>query len=410
MTSIISNPRNIFKIFGPHKALLKLPKSIWVLFGAVLVNRIGTMVLPFLTLYLNRQKGLTLKEAGVVFSTYGLAAIFVAPIAGGVSDRFGAIRVMCLSLGLSALMMFLYPLANSMPLIILCTVLLACFNEVFRPIIFTLASEMAPPEHQRQSVVLIRLGANLGMSIGPALGGWLATHSFNSIFFVDGVTTFLAGLFLFIFFYKNSQIEASHLKGYGDSSDRGTVLHNLVTSLKDKTFRTFLLGVVILSLVFFQQECTWPLILVKYLQLSPLVYGKLFTLNTLIIVLLEIPLVARFGHHSSRKLFAIGALLTSVGVCGVSWVSGAASVYMLAVLFTFGEMLVFPIGTSFVASIAPAGKKGAYMGTYTTSFNVSLVLAPLIGTFLLDNYGTHVFSIVLFFVGIVSALIFRTVR
>lgn len=390
----------------PYYALLKLPKILWVLFFVTLINRIGTMVLPFLTLYLTDHKGFSVKNAGIIFALYGTVSVLISPFSGALGDKFGAPIILFLSLFLSSITLFLFPYANTFTEIVLVTVLFASFNEFFRPVIFTLASKLAPEGAERQVVVLIRLAANMGMSIGPALGGWLIRHSFRSLFYVDGTTSLLAAILIFIYFFMASG------KVQTDSetkSDPSTVLQNLFLAWKNPKFTRFWLGIWIVAIVFFQHECTWPIILVRDYHLSENIYGSMFTLNTIIIIFCEVPLLARLSKVSHNTFFALGTILMTLGIAGISQVSTSNGVYFLATLFTFGEIFIFPIGTSFVTSIAPRKKMGSYMGSYNMAFNLSLIVAPLLGTFLLDSFGPVCFSVGMGILGLVSFLLLRKI-
>lgn len=392
-------------LLSPYRALWKLPKSLWVLFLTMLINRFGTMVLPFLTIYLTTHKGFSAKEAGLVFSIYGLTSILASPFSGALGDKLGAEKILYSCLFITSVVLFLFPYANSFLEIILATVFFAAFNEFFRPVIFTLASRLSSENEQRQAVVLIRLGANMGMSIGPALGGWLIRHSYQSLFYVDGATALISGLLVFVYFtfLQNKPLDCKE----STTEARSSVLQNLLIAWKNPKFVRYWIGISLLATVFFQHECTWPLIMVKDYGLPESIYGFMFTLNTVIIILCEVPLLTHFAHIPHSRFFMLGTLLVTLGISAISLTNTASGIYLLTFLFTFGEMFTFPIGTSFVTSIAPKQKIGSFMGAYNMAFNISLVIAPLLGTFLLDSYGLASFSIAMALLGVSSFLLLR---
>src|SRR2546423_6981316 len=154
------------------------------------------MVLPFLTLYLTVDRGFSAGRAGLALTIYGLAAIVIAPLSGRLSDRLGGLRIIKLSLFFSGLILFVFPFANSLIGIFVMTGLWALVNEAFRPPSMSIIGDLAGPAQRKAAFALSRLAINLGMSIGPVIGGFLAMRSFRLLFYTDGTTAILAGLLL----------------------------------------------------------------------------------------------------------------------------------------------------------------------------------------------------------------------
>ena len=92
----------IRKVLTTYKnAYAGLPRNAWLLSLVQFINRSGSMVLFFLTLYLTRKLGFTLPQAGQAVSIFGLGALAGAYLGGRLCDRLGANRVQQLSLLLS---------------------------------------------------------------------------------------------------------------------------------------------------------------------------------------------------------------------------------------------------------------------------------------------------------------------
>src|SRR5260221_13460052 len=89
------------------------PREVWVLFAATLVNRMGTMALPFLVLYLTRGLGFPAGRAGAMLALYGVCALVAAPLSGRLCDRVGPLRIMQASLILTGAALLLYPFAGT---------------------------------------------------------------------------------------------------------------------------------------------------------------------------------------------------------------------------------------------------------------------------------------------------------
>jgi predicted MFS family arabinose efflux permease len=370
---------------------------VWLLFATNLINRAGMMILPFLVLYLTRELGFSPSRAGAMLAVYGASAIVFGPIGGRLSDRFGALRVMRVSLLASGCVLLLFPMAQHFVPVAGMTVLWAGFGEMFRPASLAAISHVVAPGQRRQAFALNRLAINLGMSIGPALGGFLATVSFRAMFVVDAVTTLLAGAVLTLapwraFSGVNSEARARDAESIAPA-----------TIFRDTIFLVFLGGVFLVGIVFYQHESALPLYLVQYLHLSPAFYGLLFTINTLLIVALEVPLNTATAHWPNTRLLIIGCLLFAVGFGALGVIASPKGVVATVVVWTFGEMMLFPALSAHMAEIAPEDRRGVYMGAYSVSLSMSLTVGPWMGTQLLGAFGPVTVWSVMFALGVLAA-------
>lgn len=370
---------SLWRRLNPWSGLAGLPREVWVLCSATLVNRCGTMVLPFLVLYLTRSLHLSAGTAGLVVAAYGAAALVVAPISGRLGDRVGPVRIMRASLVLTGAVLLLFHFAKTLPAIVGATVALAVVNESFRPANMAIIGDLVPPEKRRTAFSLNRLAINLGMSVGPALGGFLATVSFRSLFVVDGLTSLLAGAILVWARFP------AHPHGADDAGPRpGSALG----AVRDMRLLYFLLaGLLPVALIFFQHLSTMPLFLVHDLGLSEAAYGILFSVNTLLIVFLEVPLNTATARWPHRRTLLIGAALFGLGLgaLGVAW--DFRSVAATVVVWTFGEMFFFPGMAAYVSDLAPPERRGEYMGLAQMTMSLAFMLGPWGGTAILQHLG-----------------------
>ena len=384
------------------RSLKGLPRGVWVLSGATLINRVGTMVLPFLVLYLTDELGFTAPRAGLALGVYGAGAMIAAPLSGRLSDRIGPMPVMRISLILSGILLFLFPLARSFEAVLGVTLAWAIATELFRPANLAIIADIVPVEQLKPAYALSRLSINLGMSIGPAAAGFIAAKSYTWIFIVDGATTLAAATVLIV-----TPFHLPHRPAQREGAGSGSILNTLV--LDDRRMVLFLAALFLTGIVFFQIEGPLPLFLVQDLKLSPAFYGGLFTLNTIMIVFMEVPLNAATAHWPHRHGLAIGAFLFAAGSGAFGFASGPLVVVIGMIVWTFGEMMLFPQASAYVAEIAPASRRGEYMGAYSLAFSLAFAFAPWAGTSGYDTYGARALWIAVFAVGFVSAVMMARV-
>jgi MFS family permease len=384
---------------NPWRGLGGLPREIWILFATNLINRAGMMVLPFLVLYLTRHLGFSVARAGVVFAMYGATAIVAGPISGKLSDRIGALPIMRVSLLSSGTALLLFPLARTFSAVMVITIVWAACAEIFRPASLAAITHVVTADQRKPAFALNRLAINLGMSMGPALGGFLATVSFHAMFVVDGITSLLAGTVLLA--TKWDAATGGHLQRH-DSNEPNLQVRSI---LRDARLAIFLLASVMVGMVFFQHESALPLYIVQYLHLSPAFYGMIFTINTLLIVALEVPLNMATARWPTTWSLVGGCLLFAIGFGALAFIASPTGIVAMAVVWTFGEMTLFPAMASHLGEVAPPAQRGTYMGAYSMSLSVALTIGPWLGNELLAGAGPVGVWSAMFALGVLGAVL-----
>lgn len=384
------------------RELKALPAEIWVLAAATLVNRMGTMALPFLVLYLTSQLGYDAGTAGMVLGLYGFGALVAGPFTGWLCDRVGATRLMIFSLFSSGLILLFYPFVDSLPAVIAITVSLALTGEAFRPAVWAATSRAAPLENRKSAFALNRLAVNLGMSVGPAVGGLLLSRSYSALFWVDGVTTLLAGIVLAAFLAARGDS-----RGPAKTASDAPGIGALLEAMRDRKLQYAFFAFIPVWFVFFQHESTLGLYLTETLGLEATKYGLLFTINTILIIFLEFPLNVYTAHWPYRVTLPLGSTLFAVGFGALAFVDGYFGVALTVVIWTFGEMILVPSAAAYFSEIAPPNRTGSYVGIFASSFNLAFVLGPTIGTLIFSRIGPLALWVTCFGLAALSALLMR---
>jgi predicted MFS family arabinose efflux permease len=308
---------------NPWRDLGRLPREVWILFAATLINRAGTMAMPFLVLYLTKSLGLPASRAGLALACYGVGALVTSPLAGRLCDYVGALRIMKLSLLLTGAILLAFPLAQSFPVILAMTFVWAVLSEAFRPASLVITADVVAPEQLKPAFALSRLAVNLGMSIGSAIGGFLAMVSFPALFFVDGATAILAGIVLAASRWRTRQPAASPETKPKEES--GGLIRG-ASALTDYRFLYFLMALIPVGIVFFQQVSALPLYMVRDLGLPESAFGMLIPINTVLVVLVEVPLNTAMARWSHRWTLVLGTFLFAVGFGGLMFATGFLSI------------------------------------------------------------------------------------
>lgn len=359
---------------NPWRGLGSLPREVWLICATTLVNRLGTMALPFLVLYLTSARGWAAEEAGIAMFVYGAGALVTGPFSGQLADRMGHLRVLKTSLWTSGALLMLLPFATGRPVLYPLIFLWAALTQAFWPSAMALLASVAEAEQRKAVYSLHRLAVNLGMSVGPALGGLIAHRSYTWVFWVDGLTTLASAVLLSLFLRPR----AAEMPAEGASSGR---------AWGDRRLAFLLFAFVPVLMVFFQVEGALPLWVVRDLGLGNPFFGLLFTVNTLLIVVLEVPLNLRMAHWSHGRQLLLGSLCYAVGFGLTGWATTRGWLLATVVIWTFGEMILLPAMSDAVAALAPPERRGEYMGLYSTAFAAGLTLGPWLGVLVYARWG-----------------------
>lgn len=350
-------------------AFAGLPRAVWIQAIAALVNRSGTMVLPFLSLYLTRQLGFEPARAGQILAFYGVGSVVASYAGGALSDRRGPVRVQIWSL-VGAGFGFLFLAQARSPLAVVVAVFFASLlADSFRPAVMTGIATASGEETRTRSFALLRLAVNLGMAIGPAVGGYLAAHNYSWLFVGDALTGWAAAVVLWRSLGRLERREDLAKSRRGGRSP-----------WRDGPFLAFLGLMFVLACAFFQVFSTLPLYLRDHYGLVEQNIGTLLALNAVIIVVFEMVLLRTLERFTPLRVAAFGVLLIGLGLALMPLGSGTLFAAGTVVVWTVGEMLALPLTNAAVAHRADAASRGRYMGAYAVSFSFAFVVAPAVGT------------------------------
>lgn len=358
-----------------------LSRETWLLSLIMLINRSGTMVIPFMTLYLTSDKmGFTVGDAGFVFGLFGAGAFSGAWLGGRLTDKIGFYPVQIMTLAGGGLLFFMLGQMKSYPLICIFTFLLSFVNEAFRPANSTAIAFYSKEENRTRSYALNRLAINTGWAVGMAIGGFLAHINYELLFWVDGCTNLIAALVMWLFL-KPVDYKPSLQKNTG-----GVVARS---AYQDKTYLLFVVITMLFASCFFQIFTNLPVYFKKNLHFSELFIGCLMSASGIIIALVEMVLVYKLdGKRKSMVYISTGVFLVGVSFLLLNIPGAAVFVACsMILLVTFGEILSMPFMNSYWIARTQISNRGEYAALYTMAWSAAQTLGPLGGAQLAQYSG-----------------------
>jgi len=371
-----------------------LSRSTWLLSLVMLINRSGTMVVPFMTLYLTSpQMGYSLGEAGFVFGLFGIGAFTGAYFGGKLTDKIGFYPVQMITLLGGGVLFFVLGQMKSFSLICIFTYLLSFVNEAFRPANSTAIAFYSKDENRTRSYALNRLAINIGWAVGSGLGGFLAKINYELLFWVDGATNIGAAILMWLCLkpvnYK--PLPATETKVVTQSA------------YNDKTYLVFIMLTIVFASCFFQLFTNLPVFFKNDLHFSEPFIGLLLAVNGIIIALVEMVLVYKLeGKRKNVFYIAIGVFLVGLAFLILNIPSiGPVLAFGMITMVTFGEILSLPFMNTYWIGRTQYSNRGQYAALYTMAWSAAQTLGPMGGAWLADRNG---FAILWWAAGIICIL------
>lgn len=407
-----------------QRAYQGLSPSVWLLAGVMLINRCGTMVLPYMTLYLTQKLHYSITKAGIVMAIYGMGAFVGTFLGGRLTDRIGFYYVQLVSLLFSGVALLTLQFITSFPILCGSVFVFTLFGDAFRPANQTAIAYYSETDNRTRAFSLNRLAINLGWSVGGGLGGLLASLNYNLLFWADGLTCLTAGIVLWLYLPvpkakapdHNTVIAPTKLN-QPDSATPGQSILELqksasATPYRDTLFLTLVFCNTLYMLAFMQFFTMAPLFFKEKLDVPEQVIGLLLALNGLLIVFIEMALVYKLESQKRQKVHLItaGVLLEAVaysvlalpGLVSLA-VPGMSIALAFILIVTFSEMLVMPFLQSLIVERSKPATRGQYLAVYAMGGALAQTAAPALGSQLVAHFGFSIHWLVVVGISLASA-------
>lgn len=373
------------KLFNSYINTFKgLSREAWMLSIVMLINRSGSMVLPFLGVYMTDHLKFSLENAGIVLSFYGIGSVLGSWLGGFLTDKFGEYYIQSWSLFLSAPIFLIIPFFPSVEMMAVLIFLQSTISDTFRPANSVAITKYARPENLTKAFSLNRMAVNLGFSIGPALGGVLSGISYNFLFVFNFIGAVIAGVIYIIFFRKRNKIFREKKK----SETTEVVKKTGKSPYKDYPFLLYSILCTIFAICFFQFFNTIPLFYKDVAKLSQSTIGFILGYSGFIIVLLEMPLVS-IAERTLKipQILFLGAVLAGLSYLMLIFGSNIVWLILSMTVLCIAEIWALPFMSTVTALRSENGNKGAYMGVNGIAFSFSFIITPFLGTYVVSQFG-----------------------
>ncbi len=360
----------------------EFPSQYWVLVLGTFIDVLGGAVLfPFFSLYITRKFGVGMTEVGLVFGIFSIASVVGSMIGGAMTDRFGRKGMVLFGLIASALTSLLLGLVNEIEYFYVVTGFVGLFANAGGPARQAMVVDLLPEAQRAQGFGIIRVVMNLGVTIGPLVGGLLINQSFLLIFICDAVSSIITAVVVY-FALHESRPETS-----SDQPEQSIfqTFAGYLDVLRDGTFTWFLMAMSLMTLVYVQMNSTLAVFLRDNHNVSEQSFSYILSLNAGMVVLFQFPIMRWIGRFRSLMVIVVGTLLYAVGFSMYGFVNSYLLFLLAMVIITIGEMFVSPVSQAVIAQLAPEEMRGRYMAVSGFSWVIPFALGPLLAGLIMDN-------------------------
>jgi len=357
------------------------PRQFWLLFGGMLISAAGSsMVWPFLTIYLREKLDLPLTTIALILTVNSAASLISMSIAGPVADRFGRKGVMVTSLFSSSIIYCLMIWAGSLSVWAILMALQGAAGPMFRVGSNAMVADMVVTEKRANAYALLRMVNNVGVAIGPSVGGFLAAISYSIVFGIAAAASLTFALFLRFFIHETL---ASHSTSEEIQNKKGTTGYRQV--LQDRAFLAFCGIYAIAGMGYVMVMVLLPVYAKENFNIIENQYGLIMATNAVMVVIFQYSVTNLTKRYRELLVMSTGTFFYLLGL-GVIFLASDFPTFILSmVILTIGEMIIIPTSTTYTANLAPPDMRARYMSIYGLTFGIALGVGPVIGGYLYDH-------------------------
>jgi MFS family permease len=359
------------------------PGQFWLMAFGMLIGTMGSsMIWPFLMIYVSEKLNVGLAVVTSLMTINAVMNLLFSFIAGPVADKLGRKWVMVISLAGNGLCYILMSAATTLPQFALLMGLRGAFIPLYRVGSDAMMADMVPPEKRVDGYSILRMSNNLGVALGPAIGGFVTSESYTLAFYIAAFGLMTYSLLMAFKAHEtlekdiNTNVVRERFGGYG-------------MIFRDKPFINFNL---VFSMTMITASMVWVLLAVYGKQnygISERMYGLIPTTNAIMVVVIQIFVTRITKRHSPLLMVALGAVFYSTASLMIALGGSFWAFWLAMVVMTIGELIMMPTATTYSANLAPPDKRGRYMSIHGMTSGLANGIGPLLGGTLNDSISPH---------------------
>lgn len=360
------------------------PGQFWILFVGMLISTIGqSMIWPFLMIYVSKKLELPLTQTASLISMNAVMGLVFSFVAGPIIDRLGRKWVMVVSLIGNGIMYYFMSSATTFAGFAVAQSLMGALNPLYRVGADAMMADLIPTEKRTDAYSLLRMSNNAGVSIGPAIGGIVASTSYTLAFYIAAAGLSFYGLLIAVKAKETLPAGVSDtLKGKSLFSGYGHIFRH-------REFMGFIGAFTLTSMLASMVWTLLPVYTNTIFNIPESQYGFIPTTNAVMVVTLQFVVTLITRRHKSMAVMTVGTIFYGLSTFLVAFFSGFWGFWLCMVVMTIGELVLIPTATTYTANASPIEMRGRYMSVYGLTHSIASAVSPLLGGYLSDTFGGH---------------------
>ncbi|MFK7820466.1 MAG: MDR family MFS transporter [Planctomycetaceae bacterium] len=364
---------------------INLPRPVHILCLGMFINRAGSFVLVFLTIYISEKLGHGEAFAAQCMGVFGFGSIFASLIGGQLADQIGRKTVMVSALFGGAILLGLLSTASSKPAIALTILGYALIAETFRPACSAMLGDFTTPAQRPIAFGLFYISINLGFACGPPIGGILADISYRLLFFGDAATMAVFGVIILLMLPESKSLLTDENDNRPVEIPAAKAIRQI---LADGPFLVFCVATLLIAVVFMQSVSTLPLH-IKRAGYDNSQFGALMAINGLLIFIVQLPLTHYLERFNAMSNIIVGGVLIAVGFGLYFFPVSLIGLIAAVLVWTLGEIMQAPFKQTVVTNLAPLPLRARYLGLFSMCYSLALTIGAPTGGFVLERFGAR---------------------
>ncbi len=345
------------------------------------VGMLGYGIIIPITPFYAQSFGASDFVVGLLIGSYALMQFIFAPLLGRLSDRYGRKPLLVLSLAGTVGSLILFGLAHSLLLLFLGRILDGITGGNIS-IAQAYVSDVTTDENRARGMGVIGAALGLGFIVGPAIGGFLSRgENYHLPIFVAAGIAFVSMVMTAIWLP-----EPARAQRHPASQARTIDVTRLFRSFTHPRIGRLLSITLLIGLAFTAFETTFALFADDRLGFGSTQTGYTLAYIGVVVAFVQGGLIRRLAHkYGEARLIVSGSIALGLGLLVLGFTQNIWELLLIGSLIALGEGVLTPSLSSLISLRSAPNERGQNLGLYQSMGSLGRVIAPLAGTWLLDN-------------------------
>jgi MFS family permease len=364
----------------------EFPPTFWFLVLITYIDHLGgSLVFPFFSLYVTQKFGVGMTQVGLLFTIFAGSGFVGGFMGGALTDKFGRRAMIIASLIISSISGLGMGLVGELGMFYTFACIVGLLGEVGSPAQQAIVADLLPENKRAEGYGIIRVAFNLSVTIGPAIGGLVASRSFLFLFIIDAALSLIAAVLAFLILPETRPM----VSGEKEDQNLFQTMAGYGKVLRDRLFLAFSFVYMLMTVVYMQMNSTLSVFLRDVHGITPQNFGYIISMNAAMVVLFQFAITRRVSKYQPMIMMAMGSLFYAIGFGIYGFVASYTLFLMAMVLITIGEMIIAPVAQALVVQFSPEDMRGRYTAVFGLAWGIPWAVGPLTAGMVMDRYNPN---------------------